>query len=152
MVAAGAPSPRRSSSRIAVARFGIRVWNRNSSIAAISSVDTLTCTRSVRSGVDSVPHALLALVLPGRLAITPPPKNAEKKLCSAKSSSWRDSGPLMFQHACRLGLEGDRLEAPGIALPIWALPRLAQVQEPECPGGKTGGRGRLGVADVVSRN
>jgi hypothetical protein len=80
----GAPSPRRSSSRIAVARFGIRVWNRNSSIAAISSVDTLTCTRSVRSGVDSVPNALLALVLPGRLAITPPPEKCGKNALQRK--------------------------------------------------------------------
>jgi hypothetical protein len=72
-----------------VARFGIRVWNRNSSIAAISSVDTLNCIRSVRSGGDSVPPASLALVLPGRLAITPPEKCEKKSSAAQKSSGWR---------------------------------------------------------------
>ena len=97
----GAPSPRRSSSRIAVARFGIRVWNRNSSIAAISSVDTLNCKRSVRSGVDSVPHASLALILPGRLAITPPPEKCEKKSSAAqKSSGWRGRNSRCGTYIC----------------------------------------------------
>jgi hypothetical protein len=35
----------------------------------------------------------------------------------------------VFQHACKMGLEGDCLEAPRIALPIGPLAGLAQVQE-----------------------
>ena len=38
-------------------------------------------------------------------------------------------GALVFQHACKMGLEGDCLEAPRIALPIVPLAGLAQVQE-----------------------
>ena len=38
-------------------------------------------------------------------------------------------GALVFQHACKMGLEGDCLEAPRIALPIGPARRIAQVQE-----------------------
>jgi ATP-dependent DNA ligase len=34
----------------------------------------------------------------------------------------------VFQHACKMGLR-NRLEATGIALPIWAFSRLVEVQE-----------------------
>jgi hypothetical protein len=42
--------------------------------------------------------------------------------------------------------EGHRLEAPGFALPIGTLARLAQVQEPGRASGEARGRGRLGDA------
>ena len=47
-----------------------------------------------------------------------------------------DCGLTVFQHACKMGLEGDRLEAIGIALSVGALARLAQVQEPWSAYGK----------------
>ena len=119
----GAPSPRRSSSRIAVARFGIRVWNRNSSIAAISSVDTLNCKRSVRSGVNSVPHASLALVLPGRLAITPPPEKCEKKSSAAqKSSGWRGRNSRCGTYIRCMLFERLRLGRDGLCRAVPAIP------------------------------
>ena len=42
----------------------------------------------------------------------------------------------MFQHACKMGLGGDRLEAAGIALSIWTFAGLAQVQESGGSGGE----------------
>jgi len=39
-----------------------------------------------------------------------------------------DCGQTVFQHACKMGLR-NRLEATGIALPIWAFSRLVEVQE-----------------------
>ena len=40
------------------------------------------------------------------------------------------------------GAGGDCFEAPRIALPVWPLARLAQIQEPRCAGGEArGGRG-----------
>ena len=39
----------------------------------------------------------------------------------------------MFQHACKMGLEGDRVEAAGLAVSVGSHQRLAQVQEPEAP-------------------
>ena len=36
-------------------------------------------------------------------------------------------GDVVFRHACKMGLEGHRLEAPGLALPIRAFAGLAQV-------------------------
>jgi bifunctional non-homologous end joining protein LigD len=43
-------------------------------------------------------------------------------------------GLTVFQHACKMGLEGMSRRA-GIALPIWAFTGLAEVQE---PGGACG--------------
>jgi hypothetical protein len=39
-------------------------------------------------------------------------------------------GATVFQHACRMGLEGDRGEAGGPALSVRALPGLGEGQEP----------------------
>src|SRR3954468_2571851 len=51
-------------------------------------------------------------------------------------------GAVVFQHACKMGLEG--LEAAGIALPIWPIAGLAQVQESGGACGKATGGGRVG--------
>jgi ATP-dependent DNA ligase len=39
-------------------------------------------------------------------------------------------GDVVFRHACKLGLEGIRVEAARLTLPQRPLERLAQVQEP----------------------
>jgi hypothetical protein len=41
-----------------------------------------------------------------------------------------ESGPVVFAHACKMGLGRHRLEAAGIALSQQPIARLAQVQEP----------------------
>ena len=41
-----------------------------------------------------------------------------------------DCGLTVFQHACQLGCEGIVSQAAGLALPLWPLAGLAQVQEP----------------------
>ena len=52
-------------------------------------------------------------------------------------------GDVVFRHACKMGLEGIVSE---IALQVWAVAGLAQVQEPRGAGGPArGGRG-LGAA------
>jgi bifunctional non-homologous end joining protein LigD len=38
-------------------------------------------------------------------------------------------GHVVFQHACELGCEGDRVQAARLALPLRAIAGLAQVQE-----------------------
>ena len=43
-------------------------------------------------------------------------------------------GPTVFAHACKMGLEGNRLEAQGLGLPFRPLARLAQNEEPGCTG------------------
>jgi ATP-dependent DNA ligase len=43
------------------------------------------------------------------------------------------------------GAGGDRIEAAGISLPIWAFSRLVEVQEPGRASGKAGGGGGLGT-------
>jgi hypothetical protein len=43
------------------------------------------------------------------------------------------------------GAGGDRLQAPGIALSIWAFSRLIEVQEPRRARGEAGGGGGLGL-------
>jgi hypothetical protein len=43
---------------------------------------------------------------------------------------------LVFRYACKTGLEGIRLEAPGVAVQVRPLARLAQVQESGCSGGE----------------
>ena len=45
------------------------------------------------------------------------------------------------RHACKMGLEGNRLEAAGIKLSIWAFARLAEVQEPRRARGEAGSGG-----------
>ena len=47
-------------------------------------------------------------------------------------------GTLVVSARLQDGAGGDCLEAAGIALSFRPLAGLAQVQEPECPGGKTG--------------
>ena len=42
----------------------------------------------------------------------------------------------MFQHACKMGLEGYRLEAAWIALQIGEVAGLAQIQVSGCVGGE----------------
>jgi len=37
-------------------------------------------------------------------------------------------GPTVFAHACKLGLEGNCLEAQGFRLPFRVLPRMAQMK------------------------
>lgn len=63
---------------------------------------------------------------------------ARKRLASAlqrapealRYSEHGPDGPVMFAHACRMGLEGDRLEAEGPGLQVRPLPALAQDPEP----------------------
>jgi hypothetical protein len=52
--------------------------------------------------------------------------------------------PLVFTHACRLGLEGNCIEAQGFALQLRPVAALDQKQEPERTSGEAGSRGRLG--------
>jgi ATP dependent DNA ligase domain len=54
-------------------------------------------------------------------------------------------GAVVFQHACNRA-RGDGLEVAGIALPIWAVSRLAQVQKSGGTGGEAGSGRRLGQA------
>jgi hypothetical protein len=43
-------------------------------------------------------------------------------------NTWSNpEGAVVIQHACKMGLGEDRLEAAGIALSIWAFYGLAQV-------------------------
>ena len=44
-------------------------------------------------------------------------------------------GAVVFQDACKMGLEGIVLEAPRFALPVGTFPRLAEVQESVSTGG-----------------
>ena len=43
-------------------------------------------------------------------------------------------GAIVFAHACKLGARRHRFEAPGPALPLRAMQRLDQDQEPGEPG------------------
>jgi hypothetical protein len=59
-------------------------------------------------------------------------------------------GETVFAHACKLGLEGDRVEAEGLALSLGPLVRLAQVQEPGQRGSEARGRrGLESLGDLV---
>jgi hypothetical protein len=51
----------------------------------------------------------------------------------------------VFHHTSKLGMRGYRLEAAGIALSIWQIAGLAEVQESGSTGGEARGRGRLGT-------
>ena len=55
-----------------------------------------------------------------------------------------DCGLTVFQHACKMGLEGIVSKRLGSHLPFGAFTRLAQVQEPGGTGGEAGGGGGLG--------
>ena len=58
----------------------------------------------------------------------------------------------MFQHACKMGLEGIVSKRLGSTLPLRAFTRLAQVQEPGGTGGEArGGRG-LGEMTRLERS
>jgi hypothetical protein len=54
-----------------------------------------------------------------------------------------ESGDIVFQHACKMGLEGIVIEAAGIALLVWAFSRLAEIQEPGSACCEAGGGGGL---------
>jgi hypothetical protein len=58
-------------------------------------------------------------------------------------------GAVVFSHACKMGLEGDRFEAAGITLPIGPIAGQAQVQKSGGACAKAGGGGRLG--QIISR-
>jgi hypothetical protein len=48
-------------------------------------------------------------------------------------------GEAIFRHACKLRLEGIVSNRKGLALPLWAVARLAQVQKPGRACGEAGG-------------
>jgi len=56
-------------------------------------------------------------------------------------------GPLVFQHACKLGLEGIVSKRKDSPLPLEMLAGLDQEQEPYRARGEAGGRGGLGGGD-----
>jgi hypothetical protein len=49
-------------------------------------------------------------------------------------------GEVVFRHACKMGLEGDRVQTARLALQVGPLAGLAQVQEPAGTGSEAGGR------------
>jgi len=55
-----------------------------------------------------------------------------------------DDGEIVFYHACKLGLEGHRVQAAGPGLSLWSLAGLAQDEEPGACGGAARGGGGLG--------
>ena len=58
-------------------------------------------------------------------------------------------GDVVFQHACKMGLEGIVSKRLGSRYRSGRTQRLAQVQEPGGAGGEAGGRGGLGQARVA---
>ena len=54
-------------------------------------------------------------------------------------------GDIVFEHACKMGLEGIVSKRLGFDLPFWAFTRLAQVQEPGGTGGEAGSRREMGA-------
>ena len=56
-----------------------------------------------------------------------------------------DDGPTVFEHACRMGLEGIVSQAGGCALSRRAVEGVAQVEEPGERGGAPRARGRVAV-------
>jgi bifunctional non-homologous end joining protein LigD len=48
-------------------------------------------------------------------------------------------GPIVFAHACKMSLEGHRVEAARLSLPERPLEGLAEVQEPGRSGGEARG-------------
>ena len=61
-------------------------------------------------------------------------------------------GAVVFQHACKLGLRGHRLEAAGIALSIGTLAGLVEVQESDRLRQSGGRRRRIGGGDRSAFN
>ena len=57
-------------------------------------------------------------------------------------------GIAVFEHACQMGLRGDRVQAARFALPFRPLTGLAEVQEPRGAGRKAGSGG--GVGQVIA--
>jgi hypothetical protein len=49
-------------------------------------------------------------------------------------------GPLVFQHACKIGLEGIVSKRAQLTLPLGTIAGLDQNQEPGRTGGEAGGR------------
>jgi hypothetical protein len=46
------------------------------------------------------------------------------------------ANPVIFRHACKLGLRRHRVQAQGLALLLLPLARLTQDEEPEAPAVK----------------
>ena len=61
-------------------------------------------------------------------------------------------GHVVFPARLQDGARGDRLEAPGIALSIWQVARLAQVQEPGSASRQPRGGGGLGSVSGIDRD
>ena len=62
-----------------------------------------------------------------------------------------DDGEAVFNHACRMGLEGIVSQAEGLDLSLRPLAGLAQDEEPGVRGGEAGGGRGLGSAEVSAR-
>jgi ATP dependent DNA ligase domain len=60
-----------------------------------------------------------------------------------------EPGDLVFRARLQDGPGGDRFEAAGIALPIWAFSRLAEVQEPGDTGSQARGGGGLELIETA---
>jgi hypothetical protein len=43
-----------------------------------------------------------------------------------------EDGPIEFNHACKLGLEGIVLEAQGFQLPLWTFAAWIKVENSAC--------------------
>ena len=67
--------------------------------------------------------------------------------CAPQRAPGAPGWPTVFQHACKMGLEGHRLEAPGLALPIGAFAGLAEVQRIRRLRRSAGRRRRMGEND-----
>jgi hypothetical protein len=51
-------------------------------------------------------------------------------------------GDVLYEHACKLGLEGHRLEAAGLALRVRQYRAVAEGEQPAEPGGAEISRSR----------
>ena len=60
----------------------------------------------------------------------------KKALQRKKFQSGAISGPVVFQHACKLGLEGNRLESPGSRYRSGRSPEWLKFKNPEAPVAK----------------
>ena len=65
--------------------------------------------------------------------------------CAPERAPGAPGGPRCVPARLQDGAGGDCFEAIGIALPIWAFSRLAEVQEPRRACGEAGGGGGLAV-------
>jgi hypothetical protein len=60
----------------------------------------------------------------------PRPSTCRRAFRGGPESPPSHYAPLVFAHACKLGLEGHRVEAQELALPLGPLAGLDQVEEP----------------------